>query len=78
MQVSRSLTVRGSERRPAGYDKESAGQWVNVSLERKRGGEGGEQGPCSLVTVFIMILKAMIESDMRFKVIILIIVWRKE
>lgn len=75
--MSRSLTVRGSERRPAGYDKESAGQWVNVERE----GEGKrrqEQGPCSLVTVFIMILKAMIESDMRFKVIILIIVWRKE
>lgn len=48
MQVSRSLTVRGSERRPAGYDKESAGQWVNVSLERKRGGGGGEAGAGAL------------------------------
>lgn len=48
VQVSRSLPVKGTVRRPVGYDKESAGQRVNASLERKRGGAGREVGAGAL------------------------------
>lgn len=66
-------------------DQESSNREGRKERERKkkwdegRVKEGGpDAGPCCRVTVFIMILKARIESDTGFEMIILSTVWRKE